>query len=425
MVNSIKDTLKDLLKFLKAPTEKQDLVQSKPHKAKRLFFLLLIDIPLMSLLTILVGAFSKWGWVNVENHKMAMLLELLPIWMVLALSIIIIPFIEEIIFRLFLKFKRNYLLQVIIFILNGKGNNIKNGIINFWNKKYSWIFYSPAILFAFIHITNYDLTSASIYLLPILVLPQFILALFIGYLRVRYNFMLGYLMHVLHNAFFITIALVTITPSIPKLNTENNEYSLKIEEVAMVKDVSINYTEDSIQFVGVDMKNTIATLTNKDEYLVDGSSTLLNKKITLSYKKKLDINLNKDSIILYHLGKTYNFRLEPKYKLQKVYSLYVSDTLLLSKHYSRNYNEDSSITSTTTTVSSKSITLEYITLEQIARDLSSSYGVRFECQYPFAQKLNVKVPNGNLTELKSTLNKKYGINFKEVNKKVEYLYIVE
>lgn len=421
MLNSIKNTLKDFLQFLKFPTDKQDPIQTRTHKVKRLFTLLILDIPLMGLLSILVNFFNERGWVKIENHQITLLLELFPIWMVLVLTIIIIPFIEEIIFRLFLKYKRNYLLKAIASVFNQKTiNKTDNLIVNFWNKRYFAFFYGSAILFGIIHITNYDSQSTIIYLLPILILPQFILALFIGYLRVRYNFMLGYLMHALHNAFFMTIALMSISPSVIKTDINNSDYSLKIEEVTRSKNETINYAEDSIQFIGTDLKTVLSVLTKKDEDLLTSDKNLLNKKITLNFRKTPNFSVNNDSLILNHLTKVYNYNLAIKHRTQKVYTFYVKDTLQLEPHYTK-----SNIEISNTIISAKDLLFKNITLEQLAIELSKNYGIRFESQYPFSQKLNLKLPNSDFSNLRTVLSTKYGINLKEDEKIIEYLDITE
>lgn len=227
-------------------------------------------------------------------------------------------------------------------------------------------------------------------------------------------------MHALHNAFFIIVALLSINPSTPKADINTNEYSLKIEEVLRAKNPSISYAEDSIQFIGTEMKTVLSFLTKTDEDLLEGDKNLLNKKITLIFKKKSNFNINKDSIFLNHLSQIYNYNLSVKQRNQKVLTLYVEDTLRLENHYSIANLEISN-----TTISEKELILENATLEHLARELSSSYGIRFENQYPFEQKLNFKLPNKNISKLKTVLNNNYGINIIETERTVEYLNITK
>lgn len=419
MLKIIKSTLKDLFGFLKNPKEEQDIDQSTQKKAKRFFSILAIDLSIMILLSLLINGFAKLGWIEIENHKVKLLIELMPIWLVFLLTVIVIPFVEEIIFRLFLKFKRNYFLQIIISLFPQS----KTSISRFWTKKFGYVFYISAIAFALIHISNYDSNGKIIYLIPFLVLPQFIMGLFLGYLRVRYNFMLGYFMHALHNAIFITVGLFSMeNTSNQKLNLETNEYSLKIEEVSRVKTSYINnFNQDSISFIGTDFKSVISTLANKDFDLIDSNNEkLLNKKITLDFTNNSTKNINKDSLILKHLSKLYAFEIETKQRNQKVYNLFVKDTLQLLKYSSKN---ESKISNTSTTASSNSIKFENTTLDQIAKTLSVSYQKRFEADDKFAQEFNINLPNGNFEKLESTLKKVYGIYLKEKEKEVEYIYI--
>src|SRR5699024_11192200 len=100
MLRTIKSTLKNLYGFLKNPKDEQDINQSTEQKTKKIFSLLVIDIPIIVLLSILINYFAKLGWIEIENHQVKLLLDLAPVWLVFLLAVIIIPFIEEIIFRL-------------------------------------------------------------------------------------------------------------------------------------------------------------------------------------------------------------------------------------------------------------------------------------------------------------------------------------
>jgi hypothetical protein len=82
-------------------------------------------------------------------------------------------------------------------------------------KKYTYIFYFSAILFGIVHITNYKLSYTILLLSPILIAPQ-ILVGSIGFLRVRYGFVWGFLLHALHNAVFVGIGILSLCLSIRK-----------------------------------------------------------------------------------------------------------------------------------------------------------------------------------------------------------------
>lgn len=413
----LQNTLKDFFKFIRKPVDQQHITQSASQKAKTLFTLLVIDIPITFLLLALLNGFHKLGWIQIENNKISVLSEQLSIGMVALTGILLIPFIEELIFRLFLRFKRNYLLQLTLLILPGSEKT--NRIPTLWFKKFHYIFYFSALAFGLIHIANYDADSAPVYLLPVLILPQFITGLFIGYLRVRYNFISGYLMHALHNAVVLLIAFFAISAPTEILHVTTHQYSLKIEEVTRPESTSFTYAADSVDFVGTDFKNILSVLLKKEENLIDhNNNALFNKKITLSFKKKSAYHLNKDSIILAHLSKVYAFKLEPKRKNQKIYSLYVKDTLQLLKHCAQSNHNSSNII-----LSPEHINAANVTLDQMAKELSSAYKIRFESDSTLHQKLTINVPNGDFSKLANTLRIDYGIELKETEKETDLIYV--
>ena len=419
MLKAIQTTLNDLFDFLKNPKDEQDKDQSTQKKVTRFFSILAIDIPIMILLSLLINGLVELGWVEIENHQVQVFIESMPIGMVFLLTVIIIPFVEEIVFRLFLKFKRNYPLQIIISLFP----HSKSSILHLWTKNFRYLFYLSALAFALIHITNFGSIGKIIYLIPILVLPQFIAGLFLGYLRVRYNFMIGYLLHAVHNAIFISIALLSIDNTAnQKLNLETNEYSLKIEEVYRVKTSYIhNFNQDSISFIGTDFQSIISTLTDTDLDLIDtNNEKFLNKRITLNFVNNSTDSLNQDSLILNHLSDIYSFKIETKQRNQKVYNLFVQDTLQLLQHSPKDKNE---VSNTSTTVSYNRLHFENTTLDQIAKTLSVSYKMRFEAEDDFSKEFNVSLPNRTFEKVAIVLITEDGIYLKETEKEVEYIYI--
>ncbi|MXO75706.1 CPBP family intramembrane metalloprotease [Altererythrobacter aerius] len=80
----------------------------------------------------------------------------------------------------------------------------KRPALGAFQRHFPWFFYASALLFAGVHLSNF--AGASPALLP-LVLPQFVLALLLGYLRVRHGLLAGIALHMLHNALFAGLML--------------------------------------------------------------------------------------------------------------------------------------------------------------------------------------------------------------------------
>lgn len=75
-----------------------------------------------------------------------------------------------------------------------------------YRRHFRWFFYASALLFAAIHLTNFAAAGASPALIA-LVLPQFMLGLILGYLRVNRGLMAGAALHMLHNAVFAGVMI--------------------------------------------------------------------------------------------------------------------------------------------------------------------------------------------------------------------------
>jgi len=142
------------------------------------------------------------------------------------------PIIEELIFRLPLKFNKRYLiisftlftflisrmliggvvkdllfssiisiLFLVFFIRIFKMKKVYINLYIFWKKNPIIIFYLTAFVFAFLHIFNYN---ASFYEILIkshfIILPRFIIGLLYGLIRIKINTFASILMHSINNS---------------------------------------------------------------------------------------------------------------------------------------------------------------------------------------------------------------------------------
>lgn len=152
------------------------------------------------------------------------------------LIIFIVPFIEEVLFRLSLKVNRlniSVFLGVLLYIvLGGKvitfelHNNhyimyifvgallsiisysfLPSRIINLLTKNKNGILILSIFLFGIIHVFNIKTLYWQLTLIyPFYVLPQIIMGYFISNLRLKYGFLWGFMLHALINAFSILVS---------------------------------------------------------------------------------------------------------------------------------------------------------------------------------------------------------------------------
>ncbi len=185
-----------------------------------------------------------------EDFKLAEIIADSSAWIILFLVVIWAPVSEEIAFRLWLKFSpfkwalgisflslflillitppfipegtfildswqgigNSLLLIFFLFVLIFSILNIKKVCLIvkvFFEKHFHIFFYSLALLFALIHITNYDVNLREIwYFAPILIFPQLLLSFVISFVRIKYGFIWALFTHALNNTIAITPILL-------------------------------------------------------------------------------------------------------------------------------------------------------------------------------------------------------------------------
>ena len=218
--------LTNYLRFLRAPTY---VYQNHPVRWEELAILLLLYIVLGFALNPLLELLANYLQLThaLEDPDTTFIL----------LGVLVVPPIEEVVFRLWLRVNRGALfavaflvlfvgvlllpvsnlgavvliaLSVLILVatLMGYDANIKQMVAH----HFGFYFYGSTILFALVHITNFTpLSTPTLLFTPLLVLPQFIVGTMLGYIRVRYGIGYSILFHVVVNA--ILFAIIDFLPT--------------------------------------------------------------------------------------------------------------------------------------------------------------------------------------------------------------------
>ncbi len=181
-----------------------------------------------------------------ESVQSASMKERFAPLMMLLVGGFILPLVEEVAFRLSLRFKPVYLalsLSVFLYYLLTKlvfftkisavddsffiragvslavglllfpffnYPNIKQALAQFWERNFRFIYYISCLTFAWIHLAKYEIIWLNVVLLPILTLPQLFSALINGYTRIAFGFQYPLLFHMLNNAIAIGLSLLSL-----------------------------------------------------------------------------------------------------------------------------------------------------------------------------------------------------------------------
>ena len=206
-------TFHALWRFIKKPVELSEDKASLQLKIGTCGALFLIQIPPLLVLMALVGGLEQLGLWDEDMHSLQKIFQEMEPVLIFFFAVIMAPLLEEVMFRLILRFRSNFLIlwsiHIGVALQLGQKRSLLKTARKVWDKFYDWVFYLMTMAFGLMHIMNFE-PSLNIYLLaPILVAPQLLIGINLGYLRVRFGLIWSILFHAFYNGVLMSIALLT------------------------------------------------------------------------------------------------------------------------------------------------------------------------------------------------------------------------
>ena len=161
-------------------------------------------------------------------------------WIFVLGAVIFAPLVEELIFRWPLRYSQNGVMLIALigfWVVWGEFYKIEGinkivfwgvfvggtaavvGIINwrrsqiynFWAVHFKWVYWTLALIFGLIHLSNYDGSWRSFLVhWPVLCIHQTVGGLLFGYARVRYGFWYGVALHAMNNTIPTVILVIEL-----------------------------------------------------------------------------------------------------------------------------------------------------------------------------------------------------------------------
>jgi membrane protease YdiL (CAAX protease family) len=179
----MKETFQNLVTYLKNPLLEKDTNTDLNYRFKIFFQILVISILTGFLITPIFTLINELELVNMEDHKLQDAFKDMGIPLMILIGAIIVPILEEALFR--------------------------GPIVAFKKPKHFKIaFYFFVLIFGFIHLSNFEITTNVLLLSPLLVLPQILLGGYLSYIRVRFGLRWSMLLHGTYNLFFLLISTI-------------------------------------------------------------------------------------------------------------------------------------------------------------------------------------------------------------------------
>ena len=244
----MKALLKELWEFAKNPNEKKYENFSIKHKFLLLGKILLLDFGFVVVLFPLLSLLDSKVFISDYYEEELYLLSDIILYM-----IILIPILEELIFRLPLKFKHNIIALLIDKISNGRVKPI-------WYNYYKYIFYFFVLVFGTLHITKFSNFSLTFLLVsPFLIFSQTVGGFLLSFLRIRIGLIWSVLSHICFNLTIIFIGIVFVhNSSILEISNEKIE-TFEITSLAYAKYKHLYYDDlivnDTVFYFRADQYN--------------------------------------------------------------------------------------------------------------------------------------------------------------------------
>lgn len=168
----------DLVNFLKNPIYEEDPNIDSRYRRKTFFQLLIWALISSFILGSIIAVLITMG-IDIGEHMMEKIEQSYSPALLFFMAVVLAPLIEELIFR--------------------------GPMVYFKNSKYfKLVFWTFTLIFGFYHITNYERTTATLVLAPLLVLPQIVIGGILGFIRIRFGLSWAVGLHSAYN--FILLA---------------------------------------------------------------------------------------------------------------------------------------------------------------------------------------------------------------------------
>lgn len=231
--------------FLKKPNDQQIHLSTK-NRFSLIFKLLILEL-LFTLIIVLPINYLINKFITIKNPSLDYRFN--TIYAIILLMVLIVPFLEEIMFRSILRYHLFFAKKI---------SREK------WNRYFPFLVYTMSIAFGLVHASNYYNDSLTFYILsPLILLSQLSGGFVLSYIRVRINFYYGFIYHALWNlmAALIIPSIVLLVSSPIKDHSKN--YSLEIDE-------KILFNQNELQSISLKIENNKIYKINAEQlYLQD------------------------------------------------------------------------------------------------------------------------------------------------------------
>lgn len=407
-------TLNNFVDFLKNPKEESNFNAPPNSKIKSLLILFSLEIVVLSIFSGLLKLFESLNLIDIGSNKISDLLFNLPPTQLFLVVVIVAPVIEELIFRLPLRFKHNYLFKLVLWIISltriVSKERLDELIQLFRPAAFRYFFYLMTISFGLIHITNFEGYKNLLVWMPFLTMNQLFIGCILGFLRIKFGLIWSIIYHALNNLIFIGMALLSIN-SIPDYYFQGDSYSVSIKKVAKpnyIQDNVFQIVPGRIEFKNYKFSEALKVLEDKPEkYILAGNYSGFYVDINFHSKAIMHQPDSAEKIVIDHIPKALSLKIKKQSKAKEVLEPYIADTLKYK-----------------TAVAVHTNAKTHISLRQLCRSLDFTYQDLFITSNDTTRLYQVQIDRTlTFSEMEQYLFNLYGLKFRKSLKELEFLKI--
>lgn len=206
----IKAAKSSLIDFLRSLDDSKYLNISNEDKFRDIISLVALELGVIIPLGLLIFWLDEYGVITLPDHVLDDSFESMSFLELFFYGVLLAPFLEELIFRGFIVFRRCYPLLLFIDLMTSLGKDkfaVLRRVRRAWDHLFPAFVVASSLLFGYVHIFNYR-GDFSMALVPLLVAPQVVSGFFLAFARVRYGLVWSMILHATTNLILLILEYI-------------------------------------------------------------------------------------------------------------------------------------------------------------------------------------------------------------------------
>jgi len=332
-----KATVKNFIDYLKDPIDEKEDESTVGNKIRTLINLFLFSLLAIYLYGILLAVLESIHWIDAGVNVNSSIVYRYTYLKLILLGVVIAPVTEELIFRLPLRYKYNYLFRwtaiLIVYIKHVDKATCEEKIKTCWDKYFKYFFYFIILIFGCVHFFNFSNYRNVWSWIIVLVFPQLIIGSILGYIRVRFSIIWSMGYHAFHNFVFFSFAFLNLL-TLANYQFENHDYSFSMSKGSYTNtgENSFKVVPGKVIFENYKLTDVLEiVLKRPSKYFLKNGKGEMYVNINFLNKHNPSVTDTNLMIVSKNIQKAMKVKISSKLILKDVWELYIVDSIKYNK----------------------------------------------------------------------------------------------